>query len=149
MAIALMYNLPNIPKLVLDRQSLVDICAARITNWNDTRIASLNPSYSLPNASITLIYRPGGSGTNSVFTQALALFDPTFNYTNDPATWPVTLAGRGKVALESGDISVFVNNIPYTLGMHFVNNSLFFFSSNVRSSRRRFSHPMPLCAHTY
>ncbi len=117
MAIALLYNVQGVTKLVLDRQTLTDIFSGKISHWNDPSITSLNPSFTFPNASIHIIYRAGGSGTNQVFTDALKTFDPSFNYTNDPATWPFNKDGRGMQALESSDISVFVNNFPNSIGI--------------------------------
>lgn len=116
MAIALLYNVAGASNLVLDRQTVVDIFSGKIVYWNDPAIAQLNPSYALPNASILIIYRQGGSGTNQVFTEALQTFDPSFNFSNDPATWPFAKQGRGMQALESGDIAVFVDNFPNSIG---------------------------------
>jgi phosphate transport system substrate-binding protein len=118
MAIALLYNIPGADEFILDRQSIVDICSGEIMYWNDPRLLVLNPTYGhlFPNTTIKIIYRAGGSGTNQVFQEALLQFNSSFTYSNDPSTWPPILEGRGQEALESGGISVFVDNFPGSLG---------------------------------
>src|SRR5438445_4509609 len=50
-AVTAAYNLPGIQSgLNLTGQVLADIFLGTITNWNDTAIATLNPTVSLPNA---------------------------------------------------------------------------------------------------
>lgn len=115
-AIALLFNVVGVHKLVLDRQTIVDIFSGKIQFWNDPAISSLNPSFLFPNASILIINRKGGSGTNQVFTEALKTFDPSFNLSNDPSTWPFSHQGRSIQTKESADISSFVANTPNSLG---------------------------------
>lgn len=50
--------------------ALVDIFFGRITSWDDARIASANPSVSLPQAHIVVVHRSDGSGTNLPAGQA-------------------------------------------------------------------------------
>src|SRR3954465_3805184 len=49
-AVALTYNLPTLgnTQLKFDGNLLVDIFMGRITNWNDSKIAALNPGVKLP-----------------------------------------------------------------------------------------------------
>ena len=61
---------PN--QLRLDGQTLADIFQGKISNWNDKRIADLNPGVKLPSADITVVHRADGSGTTAVFTDYLA-----------------------------------------------------------------------------
>jgi phosphate transport system substrate-binding protein len=50
---------------------LADIFMGTITNWNDPKIAELNPGKKLPNQSITVVHRADGSGTTFIFTDYL------------------------------------------------------------------------------
>ena len=59
-------------QLKLDGQTLADIFQGTITNWNDKRIAALNPGLTIPAGDITVVHRADGSGTTAVFTDYLA-----------------------------------------------------------------------------
>lgn len=50
---------------------LADIFIGKITKWNDTRIAELNPGKALPNQNITVVHRADGSGTTFNWTDYL------------------------------------------------------------------------------
>ena len=50
---------------------LAEIFMGAITNWNDPKIAALNPGKKLPNQSITVVHRADGSGTTFIFTDYL------------------------------------------------------------------------------
>jgi len=65
-----------VAKLILDRQTLVDIYNAKITKWNDPAILALNPGLKdyLPDAQITAVHRSDGSGTTENLTKSLASF---------------------------------------------------------------------------
>jgi len=65
-----------LPKLILDRQSLVDIYSAKVTMWNDPEILALNPGLKdyMPAAAITTVHRSDASGTTEIFTRALSSF---------------------------------------------------------------------------
>jgi len=72
-------NVPDgttLPKLILDRQTLVDIYNAKVTKWNDPAIVALNPDLAnyLPDAGITVAHRSDGSGTTEIFTKSLTSF---------------------------------------------------------------------------
>ena len=61
--IALAYNLPGVPSLVLSADALAKILSGRISAWNDPILAALNPGVPLPAGKITPIYRTDSSGT--------------------------------------------------------------------------------------
>src|SRR5947208_14129424 len=63
-------NLPGIQpgQLTLDGRTLADIFQGNITNWNDPKIAALNPGISLPDKAIAVVHRSDGSGTTFLFT---------------------------------------------------------------------------------
>lgn len=51
---------------------LADMYMSKITNWNDPKIAALNPGKKLPDLTITLVHRADGSGTTFNFTDYLS-----------------------------------------------------------------------------
>jgi len=57
--------------LVLNAEVIADIFQREITNYNDPRIAELNPGFDLPDLEIIPVHRSDGSGTTSVFTTYL------------------------------------------------------------------------------
>jgi phosphate transport system substrate-binding protein len=73
-------NLPGVGanKLRLTGEVLADVMAGRIAQWNDTRIAALNPGLSLPSTPIKRIVRAEKSGTSEGFTRYLAGASPAF-----------------------------------------------------------------------
>jgi phosphate transport system substrate-binding protein len=50
---------------------LAEMFMGWIVNWNDPKIAALNPGKKLPDQSITVIHRADGSGTTFIFTDYL------------------------------------------------------------------------------
>jgi phosphate transport system substrate-binding protein len=113
-AIVPMYHLPGVhQELRFSGELLAEIYMGGIKNWNDPSIAKLNPGVSLPDMPIKVIFRPGGKGTNYVFTEFLSKTSSKFRnrigVTPSP-NWPVgTPAERTsdmveKVKAETGTI---------------------------------------------
>jgi len=50
---------------------LADMFLGNITNWNDPKLAALNPGKKLPDQAITVVHRADGSGTTFNFTDYL------------------------------------------------------------------------------
>jgi phosphate transport system substrate-binding protein len=50
---------------------LAEMFAGWIVNWNDPKIAALNPGKKLPDQTITVVHRADGSGTTFIFTDYL------------------------------------------------------------------------------
>ncbi len=99
------YNVPGISAtshLKLDGSVLAQIYQGTITNWNDPKIAALNPGVTLPNLTIIPIHRSDSSGDTFLFSSFLSDSDPT-GWTIAPGTtisWPnvageVTAQGNG------------------------------------------------------
>src|SRR4051812_44586092 len=90
-AVAVAYNVPNVPELKLSGPILADIYLGKLTTWNDPAITALNPGVALPDLKITPVYRSDGSGTTNIFTEYLNKVSPEFA-NNIPAstnpTWP-------------------------------------------------------------
>lgn len=61
--IALAYNLPGNPALVVSSDAVAKIFTGKITTWNDPILVGLNPGVALPDTKITPIYRSDSSGT--------------------------------------------------------------------------------------
>jgi phosphate transport system substrate-binding protein len=77
-AVALAYNLRDIPNLRLSRDAYIGIFNGTVTRWNDPLIARANPHVKLPDQSIYVIVRADGSGTTYVFTRHLSAINPQF-----------------------------------------------------------------------
>ena len=70
--IALAYNLSGVDKLVLTPEVLAGIFGGTIANWNDPKIAAVNPGVTLPSLAIQAVHRAEDSGTTENFTKYLA-----------------------------------------------------------------------------
>ena len=70
--IALAYNLSGVDKLILTPEVLAGIFGGTIANWNDPKIAAVNPGVTLPNMAIQAVHRAEDSGTTENFTKYLA-----------------------------------------------------------------------------
>jgi phosphate transport system substrate-binding protein len=99
-AVVATYNLPEVSgaPLKFDGATLADVFLGRITRWNDTRLAALNPGVKLPAKDIIVVHRSDGSGTSFIFTDYLAKVSPTWKEKVGSATsvqWPIGLGGKG------------------------------------------------------
>jgi phosphate transport system substrate-binding protein len=115
-------NVPEgttLPKLILDRQTLVDIYNGKITKWNDPAIVALNPDLKdyLPDAGITAVHRSDGSGTTEIFTKALTSFSPDWTAGGASSIeWPVDKAGNGVGGKGNQGVAAAVINTPNSIG---------------------------------
>ena len=89
------FNIPGIKKLNLSGKVLAGIYFGTITNWNDPKIAKLNPKAKLPNLAITPIYRSDGSGDTYAFTNYLSKISPAWKSEVGYATTVGFKAGVG------------------------------------------------------
>ena len=84
----------NSGQLRLTGSVLADIFAGRITEWNDTRIAELNPGTDLPKVAITRIVREDSSGTTEAFTSYLSVVSENWSRSigsGNTVSWPGTV----------------------------------------------------------
>jgi phosphate transport system substrate-binding protein len=93
-------NLPGIQpgRLTLSGQVLADIFQGNITNWNDAKIAALNPGVSLPDKAIAVVHRSDGSGTTFLFTNYLSQASSDWAGkigANSAVEWPVGIGAKG------------------------------------------------------
>jgi phosphate transport system substrate-binding protein len=97
-AVAVIYNLQEVPKLRLDGQTLAGMFLGQIKRWNDPKIAALNPGASLPNRAVTVTHRSDGSGTSYIFTNYLKAVSPEWSSqvgAGKSVEWPVGIGGKG------------------------------------------------------
>jgi phosphate transport system substrate-binding protein len=72
LAIAPIYKLPGKPELRFSGELLADIFLGEIKNWNDPRIAKLNPGVTLPDMEITVVHLSGVKGSSYILTDFLS-----------------------------------------------------------------------------
>ncbi|MEX2397865.1 MAG: phosphate ABC transporter substrate-binding protein PstS, partial [Balneolales bacterium] len=117
------YNLPGIEKgIVFDGDLLVDIFLGNISNWNDPKIADLNPDLDLPRLPITVVHRSDGSGTTNVWTSFLARVSDEWAEQIGFATsvnWPAGVGGNGNEG-----VAGVVQNTPGSIGYNSLSYAL-------------------------
>ena len=109
------YNLPGIHEdLKFSGEVLAEIYLGNIKTWNAPQIAKLNPNVSLPDTPIKVVYRPGGKGSNYIFSEFLAKSDAKFRSQigiSPSPKWPV-----GSPAERSADMADKVKTEPGSIG---------------------------------
>lgn len=111
-------GLPEGKSLRLDGPTLAAIYDGQITEWNDKRIAALNPGVDLPSTTITPVYRSDGSGTNYNFTRYLSEVSPEFKSTvgmGQSVSWPIGVGAQanGGVASQVGNVKGAIGYVEY------------------------------------
>ena len=122
-AVVPIYNLPGFQQTInFSGEVLADLFLGRITNWNDSRIAQLNPDLELPDLPVTIVHRIDGSGTTFVFVDYLAKVSREWKIRMGVGSssawrqmvavnWPVGLGGDG-----NGGVAELVQAHPGALG---------------------------------
>ncbi len=114
--VALTYNLPGGPKLKMDSETIANIYLGNIKNWNDPKIAALNPGAALPDLAIIPVHRSDGSGTTFIFSDYLGTVNPAWADTvgkGMAVKWP---AGIGLGAKGSEGVAGQVKQISGAIG---------------------------------
>jgi phosphate transport system substrate-binding protein len=127
-SVVIAFNDPAMDGLILDADTIALIYDRQITNYNDQRIAALNPDRDLPDQDIVPVRRSDGSGTTNVFTLFLADEVPMWADKYGAGTevdWPGGVLGgdgnegvTGHVQQERGGLGyvnqsyALVNNLP-------------------------------------
>ncbi|MGH7689652.1 MAG: phosphate ABC transporter substrate-binding protein PstS, partial [Gemmatimonadaceae bacterium] len=97
--VAISYNLPGVTApLKVDGAVVADIYLGRITKWNDSRVAALNPGVALPDEPIVVVHRSDGSGTTYIVTDYLSAVSAAWASGPGKGTaisWPVGLGAKG------------------------------------------------------
>jgi phosphate transport system substrate-binding protein len=93
-AVDVNYNVTGVTKpLNLNGTVLAGIYTGKITMWNDSAIAKLNPGVTLPAEKIVTLHRADGSGSTFLFTSYLNAQDPSAWSSSNigtTITWPST-----------------------------------------------------------
>src|ERR1700749_4170032 len=113
-ATGLGFNVPGVKKLNLSGKVIAGIYFGKITNWNDPKIAKLNPKTKLPNLAITPIYRSDGSGDTYAFTNYLSKISPAWKAEVGVATTVGFKAGTG--AKGNAGVTSLVTKPPGSIG---------------------------------
>jgi phosphate transport system substrate-binding protein len=117
----------TLPKLILDRQTLVDIYNAVVTKWNDPKIIALNPDLKdyLPDANIVTVHRSDSSGTTEIFTKALTSFSTDWKAGGASSVeWPGKgLGGKGNAGVAAQVINN-ANSIGYVELSYAISNGM-------------------------
>ena len=93
---------------------LAAIYAGEIKNWNDPRIARINPGLHFPAKAITPVHRSDGSGTTFNFTHYLSQVSPGWKSKFGEGTtlsWNGGIGGKGNEG-----VAGYVKQIPYSIG---------------------------------
>jgi phosphate transport system substrate-binding protein len=104
-AVAVAFNVKGVDKLNLDSDTLAAIFLGHVKNWNDPKIAALNPGVTFPNKAITVEHRSDGSGTTFIFTDYLSKVSDEWKTKVGNAKsvqWPVGVGGSGNQAVAQG-----------------------------------------------
>jgi len=93
--ITVSYNLPGVNSLKLDAPVIADLFQGKITKWNDSKIAALNPGVNLPSTTVTIARRSDSSGTTANFSEFLVEGAPGVWKLGSDSTisWPATSRG--------------------------------------------------------
>jgi phosphate transport system substrate-binding protein len=143
--VALTYNLPGGPKLKLDSQVIAGIYLGTINNWNDPKIAALNPGVSLPDLAIVPVHRSDGSGTTFIFSDYLACVSPDWKKTvgsGMAVKWPGNsgLGAKGSEGV-AGQVKQISGAIGYVELAYADNNKMSY--ADVKNSSGNFISPAP------
>jgi phosphate transport system substrate-binding protein len=104
-------------QLKIDGPTLADIFQGNITNWNDKRLAIMNPGVKIPSGDITVVHRADGSGTTAIFTDYLAKVSSIWKDgvgSGAAVKWPAasSVGGKGNEGV-AANVSRVKNSIGY------------------------------------
>lgn len=111
------YNLPGVGELKITGDVLADMFMGWIVNWNDPKIAALNPGVKLPDQTITISHRADGSGTTKVFTDYLSKVSPRWKEkvgSSATVQWPAaaSVGGKGNAGV-AANVSKIKGSVGY------------------------------------
>ncbi len=113
-AVAIVYNLKEVTNLKLSPDVLVDIFMGKLTNWNDKRLAELNPGISFPKIPIVVVKRSDGSGTTYTFSEYLCSVSKEWERVvgkGKSLNWPTGIGAKG-----STGAAAYVEQTPGAIG---------------------------------
>lgn len=98
-AVVVAFNVKGVTSgLKIDGDTLSNIFLGKITKWNDTAIAKLNPKIKLPATDILVVRRSDGSGTTAVFSNFMAAVSPEWKEkvgAGKNINWPTGIGAKG------------------------------------------------------
>lgn len=106
-------------QLKLDGTTLAKIYLGQITNWNDAAIKALNPDVTLPDATITTVFRSDGSGTSFNFTNYLSAVSAEWKTAVGAANavkWPTASSNSGTAGKGNEGVANFVRTVKNSIG---------------------------------
>ena len=112
--ITMSYNLSGVSDLKLTPEVIAGIFQGKITNWDNSAIAAVNPGVHLPSEPITLAVRSDSSGTTQNFTLFLqeAAGSAWTLGSSSTIKWPSTArAGSG-----NGGVAQVIKSTPGAIG---------------------------------
>jgi phosphate transport system substrate-binding protein len=115
-AVVLTYNLPDLTQpLNLTGDVVADMFLGKITKWNDSRLAAINPGVKLPTRDLLVVHRSDGSGTTYIFSDYLAAVSPA--WASGPGKgkelkWPVGLGAKNNDGV-AGQVKQTPGSIGY------------------------------------
>jgi len=112
--ITVSYNLSGVSGLKLDAPVIADIFQAKITKWDDSAIAALNPGVKLPSTAIVIARRSDSSGTTANFSKFLVEAAPSVWKlgTSSTIAWPANSRGGNG----NGGVAQIVKTTPGAIG---------------------------------
>jgi phosphate transport system substrate-binding protein len=115
-AVVVTYNLTGLNEpLELSGPVLADVFLGKITKWNDSRIAALNPAVKLPASDILVVHRSDGSGTPYIFSDYLSAVSPAWQSgpgRGKELAWPTGLGAKGNEGV-AGQVKQMPGSIGY------------------------------------
>ena len=127
-AVVPIFNVPGVTDLRFSPDVLADIYLAKITTWNDPRIAKDNPGVHLPGDRIIIVHRSDGSGTTFIFTDYLSKVSN--DWKNGPGSgtsvnWPTGVGGSHNEGVAS-QVRQFPGAIGYVELIYALQNHINF-----------------------
>lgn len=101
-------------ELKLSSALLADIYLGKIKKWNDTAIQKLNPSLTLPDQNIAVVYRADGSGSTYAFSDYLSKVSPDWKQrvgVGGKLSFPLGMGAKG-----SDGMAAMVQRMPGSIG---------------------------------
>jgi phosphate transport system substrate-binding protein len=121
------YNVPGVTQtLKLTGELIADIFLGRVTKWNDSRIAALNPGAALPARDVLVVHRSDGSGTTYIFTDYLSAVSSAWRQAvgkGKEVKWPVGLGAKGNEGV-AGQVKQTPGTIGYVELVYAKQNNL-------------------------
>ena len=115
-AVVLTYNAPELTQpLNLTGDVIADMFLGKITKWNDSRLAAINPGVKLPARDLLVVHRSDGSGTTYIFSDYLAAVSPAWSSgpgKGKELKWPVGLGAKNNDGV-AGQVKQTPGSIGY------------------------------------